>query len=128
MQYEVDVISEVVLLVDGAGAVVDAFQARGRTIHQSNLPITHYTYRSLLTAPGHCVLCGRVVAEWEQTCVSSGGFHAFAGLDETTPVVPGHRAENRDLPLCHISYDEFTFFLEADNLFSAAEIRLSLTV
>jgi len=128
MQYEVDVINEVVLLVDGAANVVDVFQARGPTIHECPYPATHYTYRSLLTAPGQCVLCGRGVAELVQACVSSGGFHAFAGLDPEAAIPSGHRAENRNLPVCRIAYDEFTFFLEADNLFPASDIRRVLSV
>ncbi len=125
---EVDLISEVVLLVSPQREVADAFLARGKTTHRCLRPVSHYTYRSLLSPPGVCCLCGRGLAQREEPCVSSGGYHAFVGVADRHDVPELHKAERRSAPVVKISYDEFDFFLEADNLFPIDQILKPLPV
>jgi len=127
MRYRVDLIDEVVLLVDRAFQVRDAFHANGPTDHDSPYPAAFYTYRGLLTLPGVCALCGQPAAEaLTQPCVSSGGYHSIAGADESVP--QGHRAESRSLILRALHYDDLTFFVEADNLFPIDQIVVPIPV
>jgi len=124
---EVDLVNETVLLVDEGLAVRDAFLARGVTRHVCDGAVRFYTYRSLLTLPGFCVVCGRPVEEIGEPCSSSGGFHAFAGLSRGD-VPDGHLAEDRALEISAIRYDELAFFVERDNLFPITEIAGALRV
>ncbi len=128
MIYQVDLLNEVVLLIDEDMNVVDAFAADGRTEHPCSLPVRYYTYRSLVTPPGICALCGVGPEKLDQPCVSSGGFHAFTGGDQLENVPDLHKAENRSLPLTTLNYDELRFYLEADNLFPAEDIQKTLVV
>ena len=128
MIYAVDLRDQVVLLINGEWEVVDAFRARGKTSHVCEAPVSHYTYRGLLTLPGSCLLCGRGVAELARPCVSSGGFHAIAGAGRVGDVPWGHRAENRTIDYQQLTYDEWTFFVERENLFPASSIAQSLAV
>ena len=128
MRYQVDVCHEIVLLINPRMEVVDAFQAVGDTSHECPFPVSHYTYRGLLTLPGNCVLCGGTPEAVTRPCNSSGGYHAFVGCTDNPEVPPGHRAEDRSLALHALSYDEFTFYVEADNLFPIQEISKPLMV
>jgi len=128
MQYKVDLVKEVVLLIAPDHRVVDAFMAEGRTTHTCGEPVGFYTYRSLLTLPGHCLLCGRQVNQADQACVSSGGFHAFTGLEEADVPHPGHLAQNRNAPFVKIHFQDLDFYLETDHLFPADEIAVAMPV
>ena len=128
MIVEVDLINEVVLLLDAQRQVRDAFRAHGVTRHETPFPIGFYTYRSHLTPDGYCCLCGVPVEKVGQPCVSSGGFHAFVGLQDSPQVPEGHHAHQRSVPIQHIVYEEFNFYVESDNLFPIDEISLAMEV
>lgn len=128
MLYRVDVINEVILLLDGKNQVVDAFKADGITEHQSTLPITSYTYRSLVTPPGRCCMCGAETDALATPCASNGGYHAFVGMAEEPGFPPLHKAEQRSVPLVTLSYDDLRFYVEPDNLFPAEEIAQPMAV
>ncbi len=128
MLYQVDVLRDVVLLIDAHMSVVDAFDAAGETSHQCEWPVQFYTYRSLLIGPGYCLLCGTELSGRNQACTSSGGYHAFVGCADREDLPDGHKVEHRNLPVCALTFDEFTFYLERDNLFSADEIRKPMVV
>ncbi len=117
MLIEVDLVDQIVLLLDKDMKVRDAFQARGKTSHETDFSVTAYTYRSFLTMPGFCFLCGMAQEDWQERCVSSSGYHAFVGLNPDADLPEGHRAENRNVAMVEIVYDEFRFFVEPDNLF-----------
>ena len=128
MQYRVDLVKEIVLLIAPDHCVVDAFLAEGRTTRTCHQPVAFYTYRSLLTLPGHCLLCGRPLEDAGQACVSSGGFHAFVGSDVAAVPHPGHLAENRSAPFVKIHFEDLDFYLEADHLFPADDIAIAMPV
>ena len=128
MIYQVDTIDDVVLLINERMEVVDAFAADGITRHECLWPVTHYTYRKLLTPPGVCCLCGATIDEIEKPCISSGGFHAFAGMGNDPGVPDQHKAEFRSVSLIGIHFEELAFFVEADNLFPADQIRKAMVV
>lgn len=128
MIVEVDLINEVVLLVNQGLEVLDAFRADGRTRKTIELPILHYTYRSLLVLPGFCAVCGRSTEERDLHCSSSGGFHAFVGISDDPSVPEQHKAEQRDLVLRTLRYDELTFYVMGENLFPIDEITETLIV
>ena len=117
MQIEVDVINDVVLLVDKNMAVLDAFPARGITRYTTQAPVHFYVYRSMLAQPGSCAVCGYAVARMNEHCSSSGGFHAFVGVDDDADIPAQHKAANRSLPLHMLTYDELVFYVVPDNLF-----------
>lgn len=117
MFVEVDTLNQVVLLLDADLNVRDAFLARGITRHETPYPVRFYTYRSLLTPAGHCAICGYSLDRIAEPCSSSGGFHAFAGVEDHDEVPALHKVEARSLQLLTLRYDEFAFFVEADNLF-----------
>ena len=123
MLLEVDLIEDVVLLINRQFQVVDGFEVRGATTHQSQSEPAFYTYRSLLTPVGACCLCGRPTEEVSKPCISSGGYHAFPGLPAGSDIDRGHRAEQRNLPLHALAYDEFVFYVEHDNLFPIGQIQ-----
>ena len=128
MIYQVDTIDDVVLLVDDQWQVVDAFAADGITRHQCDLPVSYYTYRKLLTPPGVCCMCAATLERIDQPCISSGGFHAFAGVAADASVPDQHKAEFRSVSLIAIHYDELSFYVETDNLFTADQIRKAMVV
>lgn len=128
MIYEVDLVGDIVFLIDGALRVTDAFAVKGKTRHQSGYPAAFYTYKSLITAPGSCCLCGRPMEERLTPCVSVDGFHALVGVRDRQDIEEGHKAGSRALPIKRISYDEFEFYLEADNLFPIEEIQKPMAV
>lgn len=128
MKFKVDLLREVVLLIGPTHQVVDAFAAEGITIHECSAPVSFYTYRSLLTLPFHCLVCGRSADAQKEACPSSGGFHAFVGLEPDFQIDPGHRAENRSAPFLTLQFEDLQFFLESDHLFPAEEIMEVLSV
>lgn len=128
MHYLVDLVKEVVLLINPQYEVVDAFQAEGRTRHLCNQAIAFYTYRSHLTLPEHCLICGKHAEEFQTACPSSGGFHAFVGLPEHNHIPSGHHAVNRSAPFVAIRFQDLEFYLERDYLFPAEEIAEALSV
>ena len=128
MQVHVDLIDEVVFLVDESFAVRDAFRAVGKTVHESEYPASFYTYKSLLTMPGYCCVCGSDLGHIGKPCVSSGGFHAFAGVAKRTDVADQHKAEHRSLELRTLRYEELVFFVESDNLFPISQILMPISV
>jgi len=127
MIYEVDLLNEVVLLIDGDFNVVDAFPADGLTQRTCALPVEWYTYRSLVTPPGICALCGVGPDSIDQHCVSSGGFHAFTS-SPNLEIPREHKAENRNLPLRTLAFEDLQFYLEADNLFPVQDIQKTMVV
>lgn len=128
MQYKVDLVKEVVLLIAPDHQVVDAFLAEGRTSRTCPHPVAFYTYRSLLTLPGHCLLCAKTSDDIDQPCVSSGGFHAFVGLEDAEVPHPGHLAKNRSAAFVKIHFEDLDFFLERDHLFPAEDIAEAMPV
>lgn len=128
MQVEVDLLNEVVLLINRDHEVIDAFKVRGKTIHEAPEGIAFYTFRSYLTPPELCAVCGRPVEQLDEPCTSSGGFHAFVGLSDDAPILPLHRAEARSLPLVQIHFEDLPFWLEPDNLFPIDQITKTLVV
>ncbi|CAM2008585.1 hypothetical protein [Acanthopleuribacter pedis] len=124
----IDVYNDVVLLVDADGDVLDAFNARGRTDHPLTEGVTHYTLRSLITLPGHCAVCGREISERNTACTSSGGFHAFVGLDDHPDLPEQHKARARSLALARLHYEDLDFYVEQDQLFPIAELLPTLHV
>ncbi len=128
MIVEVDLINEIVLLVNQQLEVLHAFRADGCTRETINLPVVHYTYRSLLVLPGSCTVCGRGTDEMDQRCSSSGGFHAFAGVAEDVSIPAQHKVEQRDLVMMTLHYDELTFYVSGDNLFPIDEITETMFV
>jgi len=91
--------------------------ARGITRHQTDYPIVFYTYRKLLTPAGNCAVCGNTPEKIDEACSASGGFHAFTGMAGEASIPDQHKAEARSLDLRPLTYDEYMFFIEADNLF-----------
>ena len=128
MIYEVDLVADVVLLLDRDLAVVDGFPVAGKTRHHGDGQARFYTYRSLLTPAGHCCLCGKGVALIGTPCVSSGGFHAFAGLPSGDPEAERHRVEHRSLVVRKLHYEEWVFYVEQDNLWPVSQIQKGLEV
>ncbi len=128
MIYQADLINEVVLLLDATYNVVDAFAVDGKCEHESLLPAAYYTYRSLLTQPGFCCLCGKPVKAVEAPCTGRGGTHAFAGILDRKDVPDIYKADFRNIPLQQIRFEELSFFVEADNLFAADQIRKPVVV
>lgn len=128
MQIEVDLLDEVVLLVDGQYQVRDAFIAKGITRHECPYPVTHYTYRKLLTPAGYCCVCGYQPDQLEEPCSASGGFHAFVGAEEDPYIPDQHKVSARSLAVHRITYDEFDFYIEPDNLFPIEGISTPLEV
>ncbi len=128
MIIEVDLIDEVVLLLDGDLAVVDAFRARGATRHEAPSSVRFYTFRGLLIMPGSCAVCGYSLDRIGERCSSSGGFHAFTGVDDNSDVPEGHKAGNRSLTLHALTYDELVFYVVPDNLFPIDDAASSLIV
>lgn len=125
---EVDLLQEVILLIDEQYQVRDAFMAQGRTRHETQYPVSFYAYRKMLTPVGHCAVCGYTLDQINEPCSSSGGFHAFVGVAEDPNIPAEHKAENRNLPLQKITYDEFSFFIEPDNLFPIHGISQGMQV
>lgn len=128
MIVKADLLGEVVLLIDSTYAVRDAFESRGPTEHHTDYPVTFYTYRSHLTMPGYCCVCGVGLDELHKPCTSSGGFHAFAGMADDPNFPPMHRVENRSLDILALTYDEMAFYIERDNLFPITQISKPLDV
>lgn len=127
-QYEADLIHDVVLLINHEQEVVDAFEVRGKTRHPGSPTVTHYTYRSLLTPEGYCAVCGNTVDQQQKPCTSSGGFHAFVGMENEPLLDPRHKVESRSLPLHTLVFEEFRFWVEPDNLFPIDQILIPLDV
>lgn len=128
MQLQVDLIQNVVLLIDRDYQVRDAFMVKGVTDHATPYPVHFYTYRSLLTQAGECVLCGRTTDAYLEPCVSSGGYHAFAGAEDDPNLPLGHHASQRSVALHALHYDDMTFYVEADNLFPIDQIVVPMSV
>lgn len=128
MIYEVDLVRDIVFLIDGELRVTDAFAVAGKTRYHSSYPVCFYTYKSLITTPGFCCLCGRPVEQKVSPCASVDGFHAFVGVHDRKDVEEGHQAGFRALPIKRISYEDLDFFLEADNLFPIEEIQKPMAV
>lgn len=128
MRYEVDLLNEVVLLIDADFKVVDAFKAEGKTSRYCAHQVSYYAYRKSLTLPEHCLMCGKPVEDYRTPCFTSGGFHAFVGLQDNTGLPQGHLVENRSVPYTRITFEELDFFLERDQLFPAAEIAYGISV
>lgn len=124
----IDVYNDVVLLVDAGGEVLDAFNARGQTEHPLSEGVTHYTLRSLVTLPGHCVVCGREVSERDTPCTSSGGFHAFVGLDDDPNLPEQHKARARSVAVKALHFEDLDFYIEQDQLFPITELLPTLNV
>ena len=120
--YKADLINEVILLLDARYQVIDAFAVDGKTEHDTEVLAEWYVYRSQLTASGACVLCGASPDKIHEPCVSSGGFHAFCGVADDPSIPEGHKVENRSVAVHMLTFDEFQFYIEADNVFSADEI------
>lgn len=128
MQVEVDLLNDVVLLINRDYEVLDAFRTRGRTLHDAPDHVAFYTFRSYLTPPGLCAVCGRNESEINEACSSSGGFHAFVGLPEDAAILPMHRSEARNMPLVTIRFEDLPFWLEPDNLFPIDQISKTMVV
>ncbi|CAM2068027.1 hypothetical protein SCOR_21825 [Sulfidibacter corallicola] len=128
MLLQVDLYQEVVLLLGASLEVVDAFQARGKTRHQTLPSVRFYTYRSLLTLPGHCAVCGKSLDAIGEPCSSSGGFHAFVGLDGDETVPEQHKARARSLSLAMLQFEDLSFYVESDNVFKIDEIVVPMVV
>lgn len=128
MIIKADLLGEVVLLIDADLKVRDAFESRGPTEHHTQYPVTHYTYRSLLTLPGFCCVCGNGLDALQQPCTSSGGFHAFAGMTDDPHLPDAHKVENRSLDILALAYDELHFYIERDNLFPITQISEPMNV
>lgn len=124
----VDLYHDVVLLANAAGDVVDAFAAQGRTEHPLPAGVTHYTLRSLITLPGTCAVCGRHADQRAEHCTSSGGFHAFVGMDADADLPEQHKARARSLAIVCLRYDDLDFYIEQDNLFPITELLPTLSV
>lgn len=124
----VDLYNDVVLLANAAGDVVDAFAVQGKTEHPLPAGVTHYTLRSLITLPGSCAVCGRSADQRGEHCTSSGGFHAFVGMDEDPSLAEEHKARARALAITRLNYDDLAFYIEQDNLFPITELLPTLTV
>lgn len=121
MLLDIDVNDEVILVLDGLHHVVDAFRAKGITKREVPNSATAYTYRSLLTPPGSCAVCGRKPDAMDEPCSSSGGFHAFAGVAHIPEIPDQHKLEHRALAMTELVFQEFTFYVEPDNLFPISE-------
>jgi len=129
MRYEVDLINDVVLLLDRNHRVIDAFPVIGKTVHECPYPgILFYTFKSLLSLPGSCGVCHATVEEINNPCVSSGGFHAFLGVETNPNIPPQHQAANRSASWIDITFDEMTFYSEPDNVFPIEQISESFNV
>ncbi len=124
----VDVYNDVVLLANAAADVVDAFAVQGRTEHPLPDGVTHYTLRSLITLPGTCAVCGRGAEQRTEACSSSGGFHAYVGMDADPDLPEQHKARARSLAIVRLKYDDLAFYIEQDNLFPITELLPTLTV
>jgi hypothetical protein len=128
MQVEVDLLNDVALLVNREYEVLDAFRVRGRTQHEAAPGVVFFTFRSYLTPPSQCAVCGRTVEEVNEPCTSSGGFHAFVGVSEDAEILPLHRAEARNMPLVRIHFEDLPFWVEPDNLFPIDQISKRMVV
>ena len=128
MIIEADLIKDVVLLIDKNYQVVDGFKVEGPTTYECEGDIAYYTYRSYLTLPGYCAVCGKPIEEIHTSCTSSGGFHAYVGAKDVAEIPDLHKAEQRSIPLVKIRFEDLDFFLEPDNLFGVDQTRQAFLV
>ena len=116
MKKKFDLIKETVLLIDSDFSILDVFFVTGITEREIPPSCCFYTYKSHMIQEGHCCLCGIQRDFDEKACVSNSGNHAVVGSScDHVPLF--HRATSYDIPLFKIRYQEFSYYVEKDNLF-----------
>ena len=120
MKMHFDHLRETILILDKNLSLLDIFEVVGVVERDVPLESCYLTYKSHLIAEGCCALCGELENNLDKSCVSNSGRHSIVGrrLDHIPEI---HRATSYDLPLYEIRFEEFTFYVEKDNLFPVHE-------